>query len=385
MRALSHRLAKNRAKQVNRITGRHVLFAQTLVKMNLANRTRAPHQQPLSRHKVMKIHGQEWARLGDDVKAQLNTVASQWRASREQELRDSVESDREALQLARDRHKLECDEDLSMQLSSARMDGHALQGWSRILDSEIWTPSTITTMRSKSCKPPEPITVDRFEALAASSPLSIAHSEPLVPIAAALCRARSQLKNAVLIVEGDHGEDSFMIVTAMLAPMALFMLPLHEIVMPPRQHEAGTIADWDRMASTDFSHYWGYENDGYVSAEILEGVRMEQLAIVPCCLHKSTRIVTSMDSVVPLESWLSSQDAPTRKLPTESARAPATSAPKRGTHGDNPDWVAHLFGQTPASSHAISTASSSTPEHMQTVDAHEDNETPCRYSPPCRI
>ena len=332
-----------------------MLFAQTLVKMSLANRTRGPHQQPLSRHNVTKVHGREWARLGEDVKSRLNTVASQWRVCKEQELRDAVEGDRTALELALNREKQEEEEELSMQLSSARLDSHALQGWTRILQSDVWSSSTLSSMRAKSVRPPEAISNDQFDAWAASSPLSITVSEPIVPLAAAICRARGNLKNAVLIIEEEDQEHAYMVVMAMLQPMSLFLLPLHDLDIPPLDHRVALRAEWDTMASTDFTHFWGYDHEGYASADILEGVDIDKVAIVPICSHKSTRIVVSMDLAVPLGNWLSAQDAMSIQQSRSSDRREAAAASSRAAPAATPAWVSHLFQHPSTSSPAIST------------------------------
>ena len=327
--------------------------------MNLANRTRGPQQQPLSRHKVMKIHAREWDRLGDSVKSQLNAVAAQRRASREEAQRETIEADRATLALARAREIQDAEETFSMQLSSARLSEPALQGWGRILNSDVWSS--------------EAISVERFESLVVMSPLSPEVAESMSPMAARICRARSQLRNAVLIVETEDEEQYFMIALAMLQPMALQLLPLHPIVTPPVLHQPGSRADWETMARSDFEHLWHYDHDGYVTAEVLAGVDITQVSVVPFCLHKSTCLVASMDAAVPLANWLAAQDIiPAKRTRTQDLKE-ASRVPSKATPQSTPSWVKHLFEQPSTSSHAISTSSSSTSAEC-TIGAIDEND-----------
>ena len=178
-----------------------MLLAQTLIKMNLANRTRTAAQGPLSRHNVMKIHGQEWSQLSPELQGRLHKVAEQLRAEREEQQRQQIEEDHSALEMAIAKHAEDSGESQTMQMASAQLDETAVAGWERIVDADIWTSATISSMRAKAVSIPDAVEGTRFDALASQGHLVQLATQPLGHVASQLCRARDFLREAVIIVE----------------------------------------------------------------------------------------------------------------------------------------------------------------------------------------
>eukprot|EP00971_Amphidinium_carterae_P335038 6470678-Amphidinium_carterae.1 len=185
-----------------------------MLQLHRRNLLRSETGRRLSRHTVMRIHGEHWSALSAEDKQAYNNWAATKRAEREIEIETAIEEEHATLALESERGSVVERETQSMMMRSAALGESEKAMWEKLLAHEMWTNSRVKDLRTRSDTCPEPVPAQRYEALSAKGAHIEAHRRPASRFVLDVAGARDHLKDAVLIIGEDGGERAYKFVMA---------------------------------------------------------------------------------------------------------------------------------------------------------------------------
>ena len=196
-------LASQSNKEVNRITGRHVLVSDALAKAKAKNAMRGQHQSKYSAQKVVQAHGKQLSSLSHVQKTAFEKRAALKRSEASTQQQQRVHQ----LQQQADLLKRKIAETQvreasgSMKMSSARLSDAGLRDLQHFVEDAQWAPKEVTRLRAHAMQCPKPVEEEEVHnALKGDSRLRPVPLEQRSPVYMDIAKMRSYFMGAVFFL-----------------------------------------------------------------------------------------------------------------------------------------------------------------------------------------
>ena len=166
------RIQRLQQRQPQKITGRHLFLAAKMKKLALHNDAHAGVSRPLSRQKVMALHGAEWSRLSDTAKHTYELQAGIARSEQHGALETALVEEHRLLETVRmDEATGSQGNPSSMLISQCKLKPEDLQRLQKLFQADFLTPAILRGRHQESQRCPAPVEGPRFTGLQQNSQL----------------------------------------------------------------------------------------------------------------------------------------------------------------------------------------------------------------------
>ena len=280
------------------IAGRHAYAAEVLMKAKHVAQ-RQGKDAVMARHKVMRLHGRNYASLSEADKARYELQALVMREEKKETLRAELEYEESRLDTLTSVSSTP-DNQKSMAISACHLSPEQLQGLQSIRDAKLFTKKAITQLRAQAMRCPPPVERAVFDELAARCLCDAKEEEALGDLAKFFCQARSILGTCVVGIQDE--EDSmlwFRFVHALQNPMILMWQPLYAVDLELSVPADMSVAEWRSEQRHDHHWSWEFQEGEYIYGDIFEGVDDSNMFYLADSRYEGPRLMIS-DSALQL-------------------------------------------------------------------------------------
>lgn len=358
---LQKRIERLKRFQANRITGRHVFFAdlQQLTKVQRDNGRAFPAD---SGKKLTAKHGKRWKALPVIKKATFSSRAQQLRDERRECVAEEVVECQAAVKILQLRQREVAQGGPVCRLGACRLSPAEMAAFDQMYSDGKWTQAYVDELRAKALQCIGPPPRAEQEVLMAM-PIWKSDAPPRAPAWAAwLAHHRADMTGAIFKYERNNGAiDMFKFVYAMQNPIFFAMLALRtateaeSLAMPIDDHADG-LWEWRQCFMCDawnlvYSDSGDFDDDAARVFVLLDSV------------HMSGGLIVSSDQWVPLEWLLMHMDWPERNG-SDKPSAPDLETPldelpewvEEQLLWDPGEWLSFFEQKTPAPRHGSASA-----------------------------
>eukprot|EP00971_Amphidinium_carterae_P191469 3799384-Amphidinium_carterae.1 len=354
-----------KCKKLMHITGRHMMFKDAMQRMQALNLTRHAHgDRPYTRHETMRKHGQNWHSLSADAQQRYNAMALAYRHDQECDINEAISElgarlDMEQMRLTEVQNR----RTQSMQTSSCTLSDTDFNALTVLHNTTNVSASDYSKHFASRTKCPEPCSESQLQNYIFASDLDTDVSADHTASYTMLAENRLHMQGSVIGIRTDGDSmDFYLFLFALLKPVQCFFMPLEEIGAD--ESAAHTLDELQRVARTDFTNTWVYDDECSTTEDIFAGVTVEDIVFYPSCLFKSPGCVVSFHELSP---W-----APLHDMWNEEKRARLESlrARTKDTPGmpSKPETEEHRWYAAYVASQKRHQKKQSTPQPAQQQD-----------------
>eukprot|EP00971_Amphidinium_carterae_P349089 6490841-Amphidinium_carterae.1 len=319
------------AKQIGRITGRHMYFAQKTKEMARANRNKSKQSQPMKADRVMKIAADHWRQHSGKTQDRYNVEAAAKRAMKERELEEKYEDITGRLTALSQRmvdDEQKDDTSSTMVFSKAAFTEKDIVRFQEIYD--LYTSNVKSVMKKTTAQLDKikPITTESLHTLQSVTMLRHENIKTeYTDLAKSIIRLREFFAEAVFVIEPYGAAECFSFVLATQRPYRLLMRELHamEVPAPP---VAKSWTDWSRAVSAEKTYCWTHASKDICTRDVFAGTSAEHVAVIMRTVYVAVDRLESREEAQPLTQVLEALRMEIKPQGTSTSK-PATGARER--------------------------------------------------------